>query len=338
MINFKISDVWNELKKININQNNSPFIKKDFLKTTGNDPVYLSIAKSFPSNDCGILLDSQAVNFPEDLNFPLSENFEIKTYMGDKGNKFLWFFLKKNTGYEKQFEIICYDLAVRAIKEINSKKTIESFINNIKKWQDFLKEKKGELSHSKIKGLFSELYFLKNILIKNVGIKKAIQSWKPIDETHDFVLKNLSIEIKSTTTSPIKKIKISSLKQLDETLTKKLYIYLLQMGENTGDSLPDIIDSIRQIINNDNEDYYLFESKLIKEKYFEQFKDKYKNRKFFKNNEQFYLIEKNFPRLRETDLKIIKREGIISASYEININACIDYKINIDDFYNEIKN
>ena len=78
MINLKISDIWNELKKININQNNSPFIKKDFLKTTGNDPVYLSIAKSFPSNDCGILLDSQAVNFPEDLSFPLSENFEIK--------------------------------------------------------------------------------------------------------------------------------------------------------------------------------------------------------------------------------------------------------------------
>lgn len=30
MINLKISDIWNELKKININQNNSPFIKKDF--------------------------------------------------------------------------------------------------------------------------------------------------------------------------------------------------------------------------------------------------------------------------------------------------------------------
>jgi hypothetical protein len=164
-------------------------------------------------------------------------------------------------------------------------------------------------------------------------VKKSIESWKPIDKTHDFVVGNLSVEIKSTTLSPIKSIKINSLKQLDETLVKNLYLYVLQMGENKGSSLPEIIDKIKKIIKDKNpEDLFLFERKIFNEKYNEKFKDKYLKRKFFKNHEYVFAIEKNFPRIREKDLTELKRIGILKASYEINLTACETYKIGMDKF------
>ena len=77
---------------------------------------------------------------------------------------------------------------------------------------------------------------------------------------------------------------------------------------------------------------YLFERKIFNEKYNEEFKEKYLKRKFFKNNEHIYSIEKNFPRIRETDLVDLKRTGILKLNYEISLAACEVYKINKDNF------
>ena len=333
MMSETISEMWEELKKIKIDDKNSPFLRRDFKKIEGTIPINFSVAKSILTNDVGILIDSKEENFPKEPDISLSENFEIKIYNSDNGNKYLWFYLKKNTGYEKQFEIICYDIIEKACKINDITNIVQVFLDSIKNWQIFLKEKKELLKDSQIKGLFSELFFLKKILIPNIGVKKSIESWKPIDKTHDFVVGNLSVEIKSTTSGPIKSIKINSLKQLDETLVKNLYLYVLQMGENKGSSLPEIVKELREIIKkNSVEHFYMFENKLIEEKYYDIFEDKYKNRMFFKNNEYVFKIMDDFPRLRNCDLQELNREGIINGKYEINFSSCEAYKISMDKF------
>ena len=160
MINETISDIWQELKKIKINDKTSPFIRRDFKKIEGINPINFSVAKSVLTSDVGILIDSKEVNFPEEPDITLSENFEIKIYKSENESKYLWFYLKKNTGYERQFEIICYDIIQKACKINNITNVITSFLDSIKNWQIFLKEKKEPLDDSSIKGLFSELYFL----------------------------------------------------------------------------------------------------------------------------------------------------------------------------------
>ena len=116
-------------------------------------------------------------------------------------------------------------------------------------------------------------------------------------------------------------------------MTKNLYLYLLQLGENKGESVPEIIEKIKKIIKEKNpEDLYLFERKIFSEKYNEEFREKYLKRKFFKNNEHIYLIEKDFPRIREKDLVDLQRMGILKVNYEISLAACEIYKINKDNF------
>ena len=80
MINETISDIWQELKKIKINDKTSPFIRRDFKKIEGINPINFSVAKSVLTSDVGILIDSKEVNFPEEPDITLSENFEIKIY------------------------------------------------------------------------------------------------------------------------------------------------------------------------------------------------------------------------------------------------------------------
>ena len=76
----------------------------------------------------------------------------------------------------------------------------------------------------------------------------------------------------------------------------------------------------------------MFENKLIEEKYYDIFEDKYKNRMFFKNNEYVFKIMDDFPRLRNCDLQKLNREGIINGKYEINFSSCEAYKISMDKF------
>ena len=329
----KISEIWNELKQEEIIDKSVPFLIRDFKKSSHDNPVKFTIARSFPENDFGILLEAKKEFFPKNLETPSFENFEIKYIVNFQSKNYIWFFLKKDSEFQKQFELICIDIIENSVEAPNQKDSISNFVHGIVTWQELLKEKKSELSDGALKGLFAELYFLSELLFAKFGISKALNYWKPNNQTHDFVLEDSTVEVKSTSTSPPKSIKINSLKQLDETMTKNLYLYLLQLGENKGESVPEIIDKIKKIIKDKNpEDLFLFERKIFNEKYNEKFKDKYLKRKFFKNHEYVFVIEKNFPRIREKDLTELKRIGILKASYEISLAACETYKIDMDKF------
>mgnify|MGYP002630695010 CR=1 FL=1 len=333
-MSFKnISEIWETLKKEAVIDKAAPFLIRDFRKSIHENPVKFTAARSFPDNDYGVLLEADKIFFPKDLEAPNFENFEIKYITNQPNKNYVWFFLKKESDFQKQFELICLDIIDSSIETEHQKDSISNFVHGIVIWQELLKEKKSELSDGSLKGLFAELYFLSEVLFAKFGISKALNCWKPNNQTHDFVLENSTVEVKSTSTSPPKSIKVNSLKQLDETMTKSLYLYLLQLGENKGESVPEIIDKIKKIIKDKNpEDLFLFEKKIFNEKYNEKFKDKYLKRKFFKNHEYVFMIEKDFPRIREKDLAELKRIGILKVSYEISLAACETYKISMDKF------
>ena len=333
-----IKDIWIELKKNTAKDDTSPFIKRNYNKFNSKDPVFFMIAKSLLSNECGVLIQSSSKNMPEHYDKPLSKNFKLEEYKSEKGEFFLWFHLEKETVYEDLFEVICADLIKKAISATSAENSILSFINGIKDWQEFLKLKKNYLNEGKIKGLYAELSFMYNFLIKKCEIKEPVKYWKPYEDTHDFLIKDISVEIKSTTSSPIKQIKINSLKQLDETLTKSLYLNLIQLNENSGETLNELIDKIRNHLRQISfESYYLFESKLIKEGYLDEHKDVYTKRKFSVSSTFYFPVTKDFPRIRDADLKNININGIIDAQYEINFASFEKYKIIENEMINIIK-
>jgi hypothetical protein len=334
----RIKDIWEELKKNKVKDDSSPFIKRAYNKFNSDDPVYFMVAKSLLSNECGILIQASANNIPKDYEKPLSENLKLEEYKSKSEEYYLWFYLKKDTIYEDLFEVICADLIKKAISATNPKSSIISFINGIKDWQEFLKQKKNYLTEGAVKGLYAELSFINNFLIKKCEIKEPIRCWKPYENTHDFLINDISVEIKSTTSSPIKKIKINSLKQLDETLTDSLYLNLVQLNENSGETLNDIVDKIRNYLRKISfESYYLFESKLLQEGYLNQHREVYSKKKFSISENFYFSITKDFPRIRDLDLKNININGILDAKYEIDFMSFEKHKIIENKLINIIK-
>lgn len=313
MMNRSIKNCWEQLKKA-YQKKNDPPIKLDFEKNL-NSKVNFLIARV--DNNYGIILESEKKYFPVLKKKPLSENFEFQVRLDGK-KKFYWFFLKNDNAFgQEKFEMLCFDIINKSSQINNPSSAISMFVSTIIEWQDFFKEKRQPLGKNGIQGLYAELLFMEKYLIPNIGIENAVAGWKFIEKTHDFTLNSLTVEVKSTTQSPIKKIEINSLKQLDETLVNNLYLYMVQLNSKGTDNLVTIIDRLKKTIRkNSYPSFYRFQKILLEEGYDPIFKNEISKYKFSLNKELFFLVDKKFPRLKSSDLN----SNILDAKYSININ------------------
>ena len=165
-MSFKnISEIWETLKKEAVIDKAAPFLIRDFRKSIHENPVKFTAARSFPDNDYGVLLEADKIFFPKDLETPNFENFEIKYITNRQSKNYIWFFLKKNSEFQKQFELTCLDIIEGSIGAKTQRGSILNFVSGIIAWQELLKEKKSELGTNALKGLYAELYFINEILI-----------------------------------------------------------------------------------------------------------------------------------------------------------------------------
>ncbi len=190
-------------------------------------------------------------------------------------------------------------------------------------WRKLLKKESGELSEEMSKGLFGELYFLSNRLAPNIGIDCAIDAWSgPNRFTKDFAYGDTWSEIKTISASAVT-IKISSITQLSSQIDGHLIIIRVDNlsekfdGENT--SINGLVNAILAQVCNDE----------IREKFIEKLIEygysigAFENKRYQIISTNSYLVNSEFPRLLETD---IKRSEIAKISYEIIVNTLEKYR------------
>lgn len=74
------------------------------------------------------------------------------------------------------------------------------FTRHFFKWSAFFENKRTDaLSRDQVKGVFGELFYLKNLLLESgLNIDDVLSSWRgPYDEGHDFVFDFIDYEIKT---------------------------------------------------------------------------------------------------------------------------------------------
>jgi hypothetical protein len=89
---------------------------------------------------------------------------------------------------------------------------VAGFVGRIERWQRFLDRNAPDgLGLEAQRGLFGEIWFLKNHLIPAVGAQDAVGAWKgPYRIPHDFQLPAASVEIKTTVAKQHIKLEITS--------------------------------------------------------------------------------------------------------------------------------
>jgi hypothetical protein len=114
-------------------------------------------------------------------------------------------------------------------------------------WKELLAAR-GRLNAEQEIGLFGELILLRHLLHK-LPPSEAVASWRgPEGEEHDFVLRDVDVEVKSTTLDA-RRHWISDLHQLEPTVGRPLSLLSIQLTGSgaEGRSLPQLVGEVRAL-------------------------------------------------------------------------------------------
>lgn len=228
------------------------------------------------------------------------------------------------------FESVISDIG-ETVRHIHNKEHLSNFlIKALNDWNLFFDKIESHiLSGSEQKGLIGELYFLRDYVLQKYLPSEAILYWTGADRTnHDFQIKYIAVEVKSTSSKQHKRFSVASERQLDNTGLEHLYlaVYSLNIHANLLTyNLPSLIREIYKIIEDDPIAVFQFEIKLAKAGYMEKFANKYTN-SFSISELKIFEVKDKFPRLLKEDLP----PGVGDLKYTVAVSSCISFEIKTD--------
>lgn len=238
------------------------------------------------------------------------------------GNQGLILVLEKHVDQDLFFSL-CETL-ILALADVTDPLTgLSVALSQIKRWKAFMAGKKGRiLSAEEVRGLFSELMFMQQMLKESGTELEALDAWQGPETSHqDYIFSDTSVEVKSISGRERSTVKISSEDQL-ESINNNLFLKvfrLIDMPESKQSlSLNELVAHVAGMLK-DADAIELFDGKLARAGYVEL--RAYDKPRFVVADEQTYRVEEGFPRLVRSGLS----EGLARVSYEIKLESIRDY-------------
>ena len=250
---------------------------------------------------------------------------------------------ESEAGYDNKFILCIYlknsvflDIYLKLIEKIitsiyfieQEKVSIQTIYKKLYNWRKCFEDESFDgLTNEEMRGLYAELTYLKNLLNENPSTEKTILSWKgPERGLHDFVHTNCSVEIKSCSKNK-DKIRINNIEQLNYKFYKNLFLIVCILENSIrGENLNDLINTINNKIDHDQNAKQTFDDKLNAYGYYEIHKEKYIQS--IKVDDLFiFKLDNNFPTILKSDLK----KGVSDITFSLNISDCQKFKIDFDE-------
>lgn len=221
------------------------------------------------------------------------------------------------------FKYIFKDILNSVDFNISEQKSLIDLCTRYEHWQQLLSRLPDSFGRLKQQGLLAELLVLKDTLIPNYGVEKALEMWQgPKGAKQDFILPESWIEVKSTILGK-REVHISSLEQLDSPISDGVLAIITLQESNAYDMssicLSMVIDEIDSNIDND---LLLaeFKEKLLLIGYGSNQADEVYFRIISMDN---YSVTNDFPKIKRSDIST----AITSVSYNLNLDSISEFKI-----------
>lgn len=176
----------------------------------------------------------------------------------------------------------------------------------------------GELTESQQIGLLAELQFLERIVFSDP--KRSIRVWTgPDGSQHDFRGETRAVEVKATLAREGRRIRISSVEQLNSPLGTKLALAHTRFERDpAGDSLPLVVERIRHL----NVSSALFERMLLAAGYRHKHAVVYETQRFRTVDHRLYEVQDlMFPKITPASfVGGMVPPGTENLSYTIDIS------------------
>lgn len=288
----------------------------------------LRAGRRSPDNEEAILAGFTATSIPTAEKLPDGQGFTVERV--DLGDGKSWLALtRKSPGSAELFLAMACDVigAVESDGTADSKRLARAFLGRVRAWQEFMRKGAQALSPEEEIGLVGELAVLREIIEAGMPVDLAVGSWVgPNDANQDFEIGTGAIEVKSTISPLGFPARISSLAQLDDSVRQPLFVVGVRLAQSVaGQSLPELVASIRQTVSASQEATRLFNDKVIAAGYFSAHEGSYP-RKFVATPPRVVEVKAGFPRLTRGTVP----SGITEAKYSLDLESLLSQSIGIE--------
>ena len=269
---------------------------------------------------------------PHPRQWPLCKGLFPFSFESD-GCHYFGVALKDNI-FSDVFTSLAEDLLRRVSEASTESDQCNAFLGQLARWQRFLSVTQLGLTEEQQRGLWGELVFLRDHLLPVFGTH-SVFGWKGPELAHqDFQFPWGAIEVKTTLTHQPQVVRISSERQLDYSSWPTLFLIVLglESKELLGDSLPQLVASIRGKLVADKLVAEQFEDLLLLAGYLETHANRYLDRGYITRSETYLQVRQGFPLLAESDVPL----GIGNVSYSLTIASCTNFVINSLEFKNAL--
>lgn len=309
------------------------------LNPKGLCPVYAGVRSSDLTRM--IFFNVSKENLPSGDRFSQTRAIEVHSGKTGGDDSYAVCLILRDESFSDLFSVLTADIISEIQDEPGEKAAVKRFVQRINTWISFF-EKYGNsgLTPEKVRGLYGELWFIRQYLLSSEDRYNKIRGWTGPDGTpHDFQFGKTAFEVKTTATKKPWKVKISNELQLDDSGMENLFLYHLALREIKGGdmTLPDLVDEIMDFLKDNPEIRRSFLNMLLKAGYIEAQKGNYIQKGFIIYEENFYRICNGFPRLTGKDLP----EGTGDINYSISLASAgnfITEKEKIDDILGKLSN
>ena len=159
----------------------------------------------------------------------------------------------------------------------------------------------GGLTPERQRGLYAELWLLRDHLLDAVGAVAAVQAWTgPARASHDFQFGSCALEVKGTAAKQHQMLRIVSERQLDVTGVETLFLFHLSLDthRDAGQPLPALVDEVREACTA-RMSRRPFEDRLFEAGYLDAHRHLYENPGYTVRESNFFRVAEGFPRIVE---------------------------------------
>ncbi len=228
--------------------------------------------------------------------------------------------------FQDIFSAVCADLAETLMNVTVPSSRSHELQNCLDRWGRFFQRHGAQgLSTWEQQGLYGELKLLNLLMDLGVGPVESLESWKVGEVAyHDFEVRGLAIEVKTTTSKEPRRVQINNEIQLDDSGHDFAFLHVITLHkvDTNGETLGELVANIGTALEKNRPDLFLFERKLQDAGYLRIHETLYTDRYAVRKIETFE-IQEGFPRL------IHLPAGVGNVKYTLDISACSRFEVDI---------
>ena len=270
-----------------------------------------------------VLLRLPSASMPERRRWPRCKGLEALTVQFE-GLAHFGMALKEPR-FADVFTALAEDLVRRVIDAGSPDEQARAFLGQLARWQRFLSASFEGLSEEAQRGLWGELYFLREHLLPTLGVA-AVNGWKGGERAHqDFQFESSAVEVKTTLAKQPQVVRVTSERQLDDEGWAALFLNVIALDarDGSGEALPTMVAAVRAKLASDTAAREQFEDELLATGYFDAHAARYADRGYTVRAVGFFRVGPKFPRLVEADMP----SGVGDANYALSVAACEPFAV-----------